>query len=276
MKKYMDQRNRRKALSWRHALGQSLRLGVLASLCWWAPVAPAAPMKDAAAMNDAAPMSEAAQATAGVRLSEALQSPSAETAVDEATAEIMAFIRSAQGYASSDPERFFTEVEALMGPLIDFERFARNVMGAYYKAATPAQRSEFAESFKWSLVRTYALALTEFNDGDVRVVSPRRPPRDPEAVKVTQEIGVNGRTYAVVYDMRREGSAWRLRNMIIEGVNVGLNFKSQFASAMQGPDYNGDLDRVIAAWSRFVQGEQAAQVESGAQRQTRNARAANT
>ena len=62
------------------------------------------------------------------------------------------------------------------------------------------------------------------------------------------EVEYQGKTYVVVYDMRRKEETWRLVNVSIEGINVGLNFKSQFDSAMKGPKYGRDLDRVIDAW----------------------------
>ncbi len=240
-------------------------VAVLLACLWWLPSAGLVQassertekQQDTVNPKDDAGMSHQDQLSAAVRVAAALDSVTAEEAVDLATAEVMAFIDSAQGYAKQEPERFFAEVEALMGPLIDFDRFARNVMGPYFRQATPAQRSVFAQSFKSSLVRTYALALTEFHDGRVTVVPPRRKPRKPDAVKVTQEIEFSGRTYQVVYDVRRADGAWSLRNMVIEGVNVGLSFKSQFASAMKGPEYEGDLDQVIAAWGQFVAGEKS-------------------
>ena len=62
------------------------------------------------------------------------------------------------------------------------------------------------------------------------------------------EVDYQGKTYVVVYDMRRKDEVWQLVNVSIEGINVGLNFKSQFDSAMKGPKYGRDLDRVIDAW----------------------------
>ena len=166
---------------------------------------------------------------------------------------MLALIKEGQAYAKQDPERFYKEVEALLRPLIDFKRFSRNVMGAYARKATPEQRSRFAESFKWSLVRTYALALTEFHEGTVSVLPPRRPPRSPDKVNVSQEIVYKGKSYIVVYVMRRnKDQVWSVQNMIIEGVNIGLNYKTQFASAAKDPEYGGDLDAVISAWSNFI------------------------
>ena len=194
--------------------------------------------------------SAAAHASDGIVA--ATQATTAEQAVELATDEIFELINAGKTYAEEDPERFYVEVEALLRPLIDFPRFARNVMGPYYRQADDNQRSRFADSFKWSLVRTYALALTEFGGGEVDVLAPRRPPRDPDKANVTMEILYEGKTYVVVYVMARKGDTWQLRNLIIEGVNIGLNYKSQFAAAMKSPEYNSDLDTVIDAWSKFI------------------------
>ena len=51
-----------------------------------------------------------------------------------------------------------------------------------------------------------------------------------------------------MYQMGRDRSGeWKLRNMIIENVNLGEIYCSQFESAARKQD--GDLDAVIANWS---------------------------
>ncbi|MEE4280961.1 MAG: ABC transporter substrate-binding protein, partial [Pseudomonadales bacterium] len=164
-------------------------------------------------------------------------------------------------YAEEDAERFYKEGEALLRPMIDFKRFSRNVMGPYARKATAEQLETFSESFKWSLVRTYALAMLEFGDGEATVLPPRKPSSNPDLANVTQEINYEGKTYVVVYRMRRgkEDRLWSVQNLVVEGVNIGLNYKSQFTSAMKDPKFNGDLDAVIASWSEFVEAEQPAE-----------------
>jgi phospholipid transport system substrate-binding protein len=44
----------------------------------------------------------------------------------------------------------------------------------------------------------------------------------------------------------RQGE-WKLRNVTIEAINLGVIYQSQFASA--AAQYNGDIDRVIDFWS---------------------------
>jgi phospholipid transport system substrate-binding protein len=195
----------------------------------------------------------------------AIRSATAEQAVELATGEVLALISAGKTYAKDEPERFYNEVEALLRPLIDFPRFARNVMGPYFRSASAEQRDRFAESFKWSLVRTYALALTEFGDGEVSVLPPRQPPKDPDKVNVTQEIKYEGKVYQVVYRMRRGNEqTWSIQNLIVEGINIGLNYKSQFSAAMKDPQYGGDMDAVIEAWVDMVEAEAKSEEDSSA------------
>ena len=190
-------------------------------------------------------------------VAQAVRADTAEEAVSLATGEVLTLIRAGKEYAADEPERFYTEVESMLRPLIDFPRFARNVMGPYYREATEAQRERFAESFKWSLVRTYALALVEFGDGDVAVLPPRKAPKNPNKVNVTQEITYQGQAYVVVYRMQRSKElTWRVQNLVVEGVNVGLNYKSQFASAMKDSKFSGDMDAVIDAWADVLDAEE--------------------
>ena len=181
--------------------------------------------------------------------------PSAREVVQNTSDDLLALIEEAHDYAEEDPERFFVEVEALLRPVVDFSGFARNVMAVHYKKATEDQRVRFAETFKWGLVRSYALALTGFSEGEVVLVPADRPPRSPKRESVKMEIHTRtGEVYPLVYSMALgPDNVWRMRNIIINGVNIGLTYRSQFASAATDNKYGGDLNKVIDAWANVVQ-----------------------
>lgn len=192
------------------------------------------------------------KAAAIERMQEAANAQTARQTVEIATDELLALIRSGQEYAKDDPDRFFSEVEALLQPVVDFPRFARSVMGVWYKKATPDQRARFSESFKWTLVKTYALALTEFYDGRVRILPGRKPSNNPNRATVNMQITYRDKPYSVVYALERRKDRWGLVNLVIEGINLRLNYRSQFDSAMKGPAFDRDLETVVNAWSNVI------------------------
>ncbi len=148
----------------------------------------------------------------------------------------------------TDRESFFREVDASLAPFIDFEGFSRGVMAKYYRRASPEQKARFSESFRIALIRTYAKALVEFDNQEIIVKGSKENPKKPGKARVSLEVhGKNGTVYPVEYSLVNLDGQWKLRNVVIDGINIGLQFRSQFASYMAR--YNNSIDEVIEHWN---------------------------
>jgi len=217
------------------------------------------PLVGSAAAEESAAEEGAAEESAAEEGAGYADIAKAETATDmvrQTSDEVLRLIEAAKGYAEEDPERLYRNVEALLSEVVDFHGFARSVMGPHSRDASAEQLERFAETFKWSLVRTYALALIEFDDGEVVVVPPDRPPRNPQRQTVKMEIRAGGEVYPVLYSVTQEDDGtWVIRNLIVNGVNMGLTYRNQFNSAMNDPQYGRDLDQVIDAWGEMIKAE---------------------
>jgi len=188
----------------------------------------------------------------------AADAPASETSPHEVirgtSNELVELISQARGYVDEDPDRYHTQVQALLDPVVDFKSFSRLVMATHYKKATVEQRKRFASSFKRSLVKTYASALMQFSNEEIKVLDPTRAPRDPRRPTVNMEITTaSGAVYPLSYTMgKNKAGNWQMKNIIINGINLGLTFRNQFGSAVKDPQYGGDLDKVIDAWGGLV------------------------
>ncbi|MFG1490532.1 ABC transporter substrate-binding protein, partial [Oceanospirillum sp. HFRX-1_2] len=102
--------------------------------------------------------------------------------------------------------------------------------------------------FKSSMIRTYAKGLLAFSNEEIRVLDPKAPSRDPDRDTVEMEvIAVDGTVYPIIYSMRKgKDEQWRITNVTVNGINLGLTFRNQFDSAMQA--HNRDFDYVIENW----------------------------
>lgn len=177
----------------------------------------------------------------------------AHEAVRQATDELLAKFEEIQPLYEKDKEKFFAEVETSLAPFVDFEGFSRGVMAKYYRRASEEQRKRFVDKFRNSLVRTYADALVGFDNQKVEVVEPRKPSEGDRASVEVKIHGSDGKIYPVDYTMIREEGKWKLRNLVVNGINLGLQFRSQFSAYMQ--KYNGDMEKVIKNWDVDVRQE---------------------
>lgn len=190
----------------------------------------------------------------------ASQKGAAET-VAATTERVMTLIDEAQDYYDEDPERFYGEIELILDEVVDFNSFARGVMGRYaskkyYMSLSDADKkafrgrvTRFSNTFKDGLVQTYAKGLLAFGGTRIEVEPLSEGDKSKSGVTVLQKIyGDAEQPYQVHYKMRldKHGS-WKLRNLTIEAVNLGKVYQGQFSSAVK--QYEGDIDKVIDNWS---------------------------
>ena len=169
-------------------------------------------------------------------------------AVKKANDVLLSQLNESLGLHKTDPAAFYKAVDESLGPFVDFAGFSRGVMAKYYKRATKQQQQEFVAVFRKGLIETYSNALVGFDNQQVKVMQPATPQKKPERPIITIEItGRDGSVYKVDYNLILLDGQWKLRNVIINGINIGLQFRSQFQASMSRN--NNNLDEVIAGWS---------------------------
>ena len=139
-------------------------------------------------------------------------------------------------------------VNESLDDVADFRYIGASVMGSYFRNATPEQRSQFATVFRQTLIDTYTRGLVTFDYDELRVLSEQRGQRYDDQASVDMEIvASNGQVYPVSYSLRLSDGQWRVVNVIVNGINLGLTFRNQFDQAMR--DNNRDYDAVIRGWA---------------------------
>lgn len=185
----------------------------------------------------------------------------ARAALRETTDRVLAVIEEARSYVDDDPERYYAAVHEVLDPFVDFRGFARGVMGEYatatrYRSLDEAGRDKlrdqlerFTETMREGLVRTYSKGLLAFGGSRVELDDSDDAEDTPSRATLRQLIYSDAaKPYVVVYLMARDKSgAWQMRNLVVENVNLGQIYRSQFESAARR--YDGDLDQVITNWT---------------------------
>ncbi|MCC2638323.1 MAG: transporter substrate-binding protein [Moraxellaceae bacterium] len=165
-----------------------------------------------------------------------------------ATDSLLARITKDKETLKKDPQALYTLVEQNITPFMDIDGIARRVMGQYYRQATPAQQAEFARVFKQSLIRTYAKGLTNY-EGQKIVFKPYKAGTDPKKAQVEVDVhGSTGQVYPVTFQMQLDkAGTWKVQNLILNGINLGLTFRNQFGAAVESN--RGSIDKAIAGWT---------------------------
>ena len=146
-----------------------------------------------------------------------------------------------------NPEEFKDMLKNIWEPMVDVKVVSRLILSSkIYSSATEAQKDLFEERTKKLLLDTYVTTLLEF---------------DNYQIKTDEDIKINkNRTYEVLVNFYSDSSAfvtkltiyknsfgeYRIINIIIDGINLGLTFRNQFQDTYL--ENNSNLDTAIESW----------------------------
>ena len=130
----------------------------------------------------------------------------------------------------TDRETYEQKIKDIFEPMIDFRRVAASVMGKkYYLLATKEQRAQFVEIFKDSLLDTYAETLAQWGNSTISTqFQDDFSYKELKTVEVKQTLDTGSSKYPISYKLRKDKEGWKIINIIINGVNLGLTFRNQF------------------------------------------------
>ncbi|AUM68307.1 MlaC/ttg2D family ABC transporter substrate-binding protein [Pseudomonas fluorescens] len=183
-------------------------------------------------------------------MANAVAAPSAHDIIQDTTTRLLADLAANKEKYKQDPSAFYDALNGIVGPVVDADGISKSIMTVKYsRKATPAQMTRFQENFKRSLMQFYGNALLEYNNQGITVA----PAKDESGTRTSVDMqvkGNNGAIYPVSYTLEKINDEWKVRNVIINGINIGKLFRDQFADAMQR---NGnDLDKTINGWAGEV------------------------
>ncbi|MFK4752139.1 MlaC/ttg2D family ABC transporter substrate-binding protein [Oceanobacter antarcticus] len=179
----------------------------------------------------------------------------AHEVVRRVTTKVLEKINTNRDLYESDKARFYWELEDVLGPMVDFRRLTRKIMGRYYFDASKEQRQRFARAFKRSLLSSYATGLIEFTDYEVRMLPPRKDFEHTSSNTLVdlEVITPSGRVFPITQSMYYDLSsyAWKAQNVIVNGINIGQLFNEQFVQLVE--DNNGNIGAAIDQWIENLQ-----------------------
>jgi phospholipid transport system substrate-binding protein len=183
-----------------------------------------------------------------------------EQVIGTATDEVMTVIAEAKGYYEQEPDRYFDSIAVVLDKFVDFDDFSRAVMGGFAsekrlasltgageRARAEEQIERFTAVFKAGLVQTYGKGFLAFGGEKVEIADSKTSPDGNDALVLQRVYGIAEKPYEIRYSLRKNDQGeWKLRNVVIESINLGKIYRNQFLNAAK--KYAGDVDMVIDNW----------------------------
>ena len=167
--------------------------------------------------------------------------------IDENAQKMVRVLTEDSSLFETDRALYEDKIKEIFEPMIDFRRVAASVMGKkYYLLATKEERAEFVLIFRDSLLDTYAETLAQWGDSTITTEFPKNEEELSKNVEVKQTLDTGTSKYPISYKLRKSKDGWKIVNIIINGVNLGLTFRNQFQAL--AVSHNENISDTLRNW----------------------------
>jgi phospholipid transport system substrate-binding protein len=171
----------------------------------------------------------------------AIASETPDALVKRTAEDVLSVVKTDKDIQAGDQEKLFALAEEKILPNFNFDKVSRLVLGKNWTKATPDQKTAFQGEFKTLLLRTYATALSKYKNQTIEYAPLKMAEGASTAQVKTNIVQQGGQPIAVNYTLEKQADSWKVYDIVIEGVSLVTNYRSQFAQEIR---QNG-LDSLI-------------------------------
>ena len=143
-------------------------------------------------------------------------------------AEVMDFITNNKAQLDEDDTYLVSKMNEIVIPKLDIKLMSRIVLGKkHWNAISTSEKSDFMDAFKNLMVKTYMKSLTAFEGEKIKFL-PYTPGKRDDIAKVKSIYLLNEGELPVSYRLKKTDSQWRVYDIIIDGVSLLRNYRSDF------------------------------------------------
>jgi phospholipid transport system substrate-binding protein len=117
------------------------------------------------------------------------------------------------------------------------DQIGDRLIRAHVARITPQQRAAYKAAFPSFLINTYADRLQQYARADVRIV--RVVPAGNRAQVMTQVVQPGASPINATWTVDRLGGGWKVSNLTVAGINLGITQANDFNSVIQRQGFDG-------------------------------------
>lgn len=168
--------------------------------------------------------------------------PAPQALVKDSSDKMMQSLKDNAVQLETDPDLIYSLVTDILMPHFDFEKMAKLALGKNWRGLSDAQKVKFTSEFRSLLIRTYATAMLEYTDEEIRFL-PFRDDVKRKRVQVGMDIiQKGGPSIPMSLSLyQNKSDDWKVYDVKIDGISLVTNYRSTFGTEIR----NDGVDKLI-------------------------------
>lgn len=162
-----------------------------------------------------------------------------KTTVDE----VIRIVGDEEMKKKSNEQRRRTAIKKAIATIFDSQEMAKRSLGRHWNQRTPAERKQFADLFATLLENSYAGKIESYNNE--KIVYTRESVDGDFAEVKSKVVTAKNDEYTLDYRLlKKENGSWMVYDVVIEGVSLVSNYRTQFNKIISTSGYPELLKRL--------------------------------
>ncbi len=161
--------------------------------------------------------------------------------VEETVGEILDVLKNKELAEPVNREKRKKIIKETVDKRFDYWEMSRQTLARHWKVRTTDERKQFVSLFSKLLEKTYISKVESYSDEEViykdQLIKGDRAMVRTYIVKPDKEI-------SIIYKLKNKQGKWMVYGVVIEGVSLIKNYRTQFESIIEKEEYAGLLKRL--------------------------------
>jgi phospholipid transport system substrate-binding protein len=144
-------------------------------------------------------------------------------------------------------------VRKIANDIFDFSETARRSLGRHWQGRTPAERDEFVQLFSDLLERSYISKIETY--GGEKILYNSDSVEGDQAKVQTKLVAKGGSEIPIEYRMHKAGDRWLVYDVVIEGVSLVANYRTQFNKIIQTSSFKELMNKMKNKQQELMTGQ---------------------
>jgi len=128
------------------------------------------------------------------------------------------------------------ELKTTIETIFDYAEMAQRCMGSHWKDRSPAEKKEFVQLFETLLENSYVGKIESYNQEKIVYL---KETVDGDNAEVKSKVVTAKRDeYTLDYRLLKKGGKWMVYDVVIEGVSLVANYRTQFDRIVRDKGYD--------------------------------------
>ncbi len=132
------------------------------------------------------------------------------------------------------------KISEITEDMFDFTELSKRSLGRAWTHFSPEQLTKFVSLYKKLLKNTYADRIVSYNNEKIQFG--KETPLSDTTTEVQTTIGTKTGDVPINYRMKKNNDQWRVYDVVIEGVSLINNYRTQFRGILANNTPDGLID----------------------------------